>query len=223
MLEDVTGCTHCRAGAQNASWPPPQRVAVTGDGPTYLHLCRLCGTFWQFDLRLAKPISVEKARQLYPAHFADWSLPRGEASLPLMRSGADFSPLDALSSRDAPLEGELEQALEDKVKLGSQQPLLPLLSATLLQVPSTTLPGADGSGMTPLALNRPPVVWILAFTRLDLARRFAEDGPYCLEFAGTDLIARLPKNFGLHLNYGAASSRQIKPQKLLQSIPHRVT
>lgn len=214
MLEAVTGCTQCQAGAQDASWPPPHRVAVNGDGPTYLHSCLVCGTFWQFDLRFAKPISVEKARQLYPAHFADWSRPHGEASLPLVRSGADFVPLDALLLRDAPPEGGLEQALMAKVKTGNQKPLLPLLSVNPLQVPSTTLPGVDGLGMTPLALNRPPVVWILAFTRLDLARRFAEDGSYCLEFTGSDLIARLPENFGLHLNYGAASSCQIKPQEL---------
>ncbi len=214
MPEAIIGCPYCQAGAQNASWPPPRRVAVNGDGPTYLHLCSICGTFWQFDLRFAKPISVEKARQFYPAHFADWSRFNGEASLPLVRSGADFLPLDALLLRDAPPEGELEQALVAKVEIGHQNSLLSLLYHSRLQVPSTTQPEADGGGMTPLALNRPPVVWILVFTRLELAQRFAEDGPYCLEFTGSDLIARLPEHFGLHLNYGAASSCQIKPQEL---------
>ena len=94
--------------------------------------------------------------------------------------------------------------------------VITLLKASLLQVPSTTQPVSDGSDMTPIALNRPPVVWVLAFTRLELARRFASDARWCLELAGSDLIARLPENFGLHLNFGAGSECQIRPAEFSQ-------
>ena len=214
------GCAQCRAGAGTASWPPPQRIAVNADGPSFLHRCDVCGTFWQFDQRFVGPISEEKARRSYPAHFADWSPRGGEASLPQVFRGDTFPPADPLYLRDAPPEGDLEQALaaagagRGGVAGGDTVALMRLLWASALYVPSTTEPTADGAGMTPLALNRPPLVWILAFTRLELARRFAGSAPTCLGFTGSSLTARLPENYGLSLNYGAQSDCMVGPPLL---------
>ncbi len=209
-------------GGLRGAWPPPRRIAVNGDGPVYLHRCDLCGTFWQFDMRFANPIPEEMARRAFPAHFTDWSPPGSGARLPQVLGGAGFddatgwgTPTDPLAFRDAPPEGDLEQALAAAhAGTGNKASLMPLLRASLLFVPSPTAPASDGSGMTPLSLNRPPTVWILAFTRLELARRFAGDAPYCLGFVGSELIARLPEDFGLHLNFGAGSECQIGPQEL---------
>jgi len=209
------GCAQCRKGAYGGSWPQPRRIAVNGDGPEYLHRCDICGTLWHFDMRFANPVPEERARRFFPAHFAGWS-PRGSgASLPQVVSGAAFAPTHFSSWGDAPPEGDLEQALADAhAGTGDMASLVPMLRASLLQVPSTTEPAGDGSDMTPLALRRPPVVWVLAFTRLELARRFAGDAPCCLGFTGSELIARLPEGFGLCLNFGAGSECLVGPQEL---------
>ena len=204
-------CSGCRGQVFGTLAPSLRRIAINGDGPTYLYQCELCASYWDSDLRFTKPISEEKARQFYRAHFADWSPPASLESLPRIRKGSDFMPIDALLLRNAPPEGDLEHALTAGRISGEPASVLPFLHQAVFQVPSTTEPAADGSGMTPIALNRPPVIWVFAFTCLELARRFAEDGPYCLEFAGSDLLARLPEDFGLHLNYGTESSCQLKP------------
>jgi hypothetical protein len=66
-----TGCDACRKGAYSGSWPPPQRIAVREDGPTFLHRCELCGTYWDFDLRFANPVTEEKAKTIYPDYFKE--------------------------------------------------------------------------------------------------------------------------------------------------------
>ncbi len=195
---------------------PPELIAINGDGPVYLHQCSICSTFWQFDMRFANPIPEAKARQEFPAYFTQWLPKSSETPLLKIRSDTDFPKRDPLSPGGEPPEGELEIMLAALPQDAAPVALMALLKASLLQVPSTTPPAADGSGMTPMVLNRPPVVWVLAFTRLELARRFADNAHWCLDFAGSDLIARLPPNFGLHLNFGAGSERQIKPAELLQ-------
>lgn len=162
-------------------------------------------------MRFANPVPLEKARQGFPAHFADWSPSGSEVASLRVRSGVSFPARDPLAPGGEPPEGELEEMLAAQPRRDAAASI-PLLRASLLQVPSTTEPAPDGTGMTPLALNRPPVIWILAFTRLDLARRFADDAPFCLDFRGSDLIARLPHHFGLHLNFGAGSVCQIGPE-----------
>jgi hypothetical protein len=67
----IQPCADCQAGAYSGTWPPPERVAVHPDGPTFLHQCERCGTYWDFRLRAAVPIAEEEARQLYPALFSD--------------------------------------------------------------------------------------------------------------------------------------------------------
>jgi hypothetical protein len=209
------GCAECRQGVYGASWPPPQRIAVNGDGPEYLHLCSLCGTYWLFDNRAAVTIPDKMAREHFPAHFADWSAKAINGTLPEIVTGDEFQPADFHSFRDAPPEGVLEQALADaKEGRRSRDSVMPLVRSAVLQVPSSTEPAPDGSGMTPLALNRPPTVWVLVWTRRDLARRFAGDAPYCLAFRGLDLIARLPEGFGLHFNFGAQLECQFEMPKM---------
>lgn len=168
-------------------------------------------------MRSAKPISEKEARHLYPAHFADWS-PRGDKEgARRIVTGDAFLPLDPLALRDALPVGTLEQSLS-AVRAGEKtgESFISLLRTSRLQIPSTTMPARDGSGMTPLALDRPPIVWILVFTRLELAQRFADNARFCLELSGDDLLARLPTGFGLHFNYGAASSCRLGSE----DIPH---
>ena len=64
------GCSDCKKGAYSGTWPPPRRVAVYPDGPTFLHQCDLCKTYWHFTNRLAMPIDEQRARELYPSAFA---------------------------------------------------------------------------------------------------------------------------------------------------------
>lgn len=67
---DIEGCEACKRGAYSGAWPPPERVAVHEAGPTFLHKCEQCGTYWHFDLRFANPISEAEARRLYHDYFA---------------------------------------------------------------------------------------------------------------------------------------------------------
>jgi hypothetical protein len=217
----LPGCAQCRKGAYGASWPPPELIAVNGDGPVYLHQCSICSTFWQFDQRFANPVPEMQARKDFPAYFTDWSPRSGEPVVLKVRSGARFPMRDVLTPGGEAPEGKLEELLaahsksENAATREGAAALMPLLRNSLLQVPSTREPATDGSGMTPMALNRPPVVWILAFTRLELARRFAGDARWCVELYASDLVARL-SGFGLHLNFGAGSERQIPPIELQQ-------
>jgi hypothetical protein len=64
------GCKVCQDAIY--SFSPEEaldRVAVNEQRQSYLYRCRVCGTFWDFDIRAAVPISEEKARQLYPQAF----------------------------------------------------------------------------------------------------------------------------------------------------------
>jgi len=63
------GCEACKKGAYGASWPPPQRIAEDPDYPSFLHRCELCGTYWDFELRFANPITEDKARERFPFVF----------------------------------------------------------------------------------------------------------------------------------------------------------
>jgi hypothetical protein len=67
--EHVLGCEACKMGAYGGTWPPPDRLSASAVGPTFLHRCALCGTYWEFDLRFANPISEVSARSGYPAAF----------------------------------------------------------------------------------------------------------------------------------------------------------
>lgn len=62
-------CAECEAGAYAGNWPPPERVAVHPDGPSFLHRCDRCGTFWDFDLRKAVLLTEQEAQALYPGFF----------------------------------------------------------------------------------------------------------------------------------------------------------
>lgn len=64
-----SACDAWQKGAYSGTWPPPARIAVHSDGPTFLHRCEICGTYWHFTLRFANPIAEDKARELYPSAF----------------------------------------------------------------------------------------------------------------------------------------------------------
>ena len=62
-------CRDCRSGAASATWPQPVRIGQSGDGWAFLHKCDICGTYWEFNVREAHPISEEEARQSFPKVF----------------------------------------------------------------------------------------------------------------------------------------------------------
>jgi hypothetical protein len=68
-------CNVCSQGANAGTWPPPERIAVYPNGPTFLHRCHICGTYWDFDLRSAAPITAEEAESLYPDYFSTGGSP----------------------------------------------------------------------------------------------------------------------------------------------------
>jgi len=67
---EAVGCSECKRRVYSGTWPPPGRIAVHPDGPTFLHRCEICQTYWHFTNRLAMPISDNRARELYPSAFA---------------------------------------------------------------------------------------------------------------------------------------------------------
>jgi hypothetical protein len=69
MDKKPEGCEECRQRVYSGTWPPPERIGVSEDGPAFLHLCKVCGTYWQFDLRMAYPISEDLAREAFPDVF----------------------------------------------------------------------------------------------------------------------------------------------------------
>jgi hypothetical protein len=69
------GCDLCERGAYAGTWPPPARIAVIENGPTFLHKCELCGTYWEFTISHAYPITEIEARTRYPDAFLANLLP----------------------------------------------------------------------------------------------------------------------------------------------------
>jgi hypothetical protein len=63
------GCDVCRQGAYRGSLTEPRRIAADPDGPIFLHRCEACGTYWEYDLRAARPISDEEAAKTFPQAF----------------------------------------------------------------------------------------------------------------------------------------------------------
>jgi hypothetical protein len=63
------GCDKCRNGVLSGLWPPPKRIGVNVDGPTFLHRCELCGAYWDFDIRIVTPINEDEAKKMYPGVF----------------------------------------------------------------------------------------------------------------------------------------------------------
>jgi uncharacterized Zn finger protein len=61
----LLGCDECRRGAYSGTWPPPKQIATREDGPSFLHRCEKCGTFWDFTIRFANPITEAEAKRLY--------------------------------------------------------------------------------------------------------------------------------------------------------------
>jgi len=63
------GCEKCKQGAYSFLNPYPERIAVYEDGPTFLHLCSLCGTYWEFTISLARIIDKKEAIEKYLSAF----------------------------------------------------------------------------------------------------------------------------------------------------------
>ncbi len=59
------GCDVCRQGVYGFG-TQPVRIAVYPDGPTFLHRCEVCGTYWEYTISHAYPISEEQAHSDYP-------------------------------------------------------------------------------------------------------------------------------------------------------------
>jgi hypothetical protein len=69
MMSSTGPCEACTIGANSGTWPPPRRIAVYKEGWYFLHLCDICGTYWEFRVREAHPISEAEARRRYPDAF----------------------------------------------------------------------------------------------------------------------------------------------------------
>jgi hypothetical protein len=65
----AAGCEVCRMGAYKGSLTEPRRIAADPDGPIFLHRCDACGSFWEYDLRSARPVSDEEAAATFPQAF----------------------------------------------------------------------------------------------------------------------------------------------------------
>lgn len=63
------GCDVCRQGAYRGSLTEPRRIASAADGPVFLHRCETCGTYWEYDLRAARPVTAAEAAQTFPQAF----------------------------------------------------------------------------------------------------------------------------------------------------------
>lgn len=214
-IDAPVGCPACRKGAYSAMWPPPERIAVNGEGPEFLHQCGICETYWHFDMRSAYPIFEEKARQLYPAAFADWSPRDPKVKWPQVLSGDTFTTPLALTIPDWPPENALELALaEIQTGIRDAASVPSLLAASTLAVPSTRLPQPNGADMIPLAFRRGAAALVLIFTTPERARRYAGSAPFCLMFSGQDFLARLPVDFGLVINDGYAGACWIGAQNI---------
>ena len=58
------GCPVCRSQWESGS-PPPQ-IAVNITLHISLHLCEVCGAYWEQAERYATTITVEQARAMFP-------------------------------------------------------------------------------------------------------------------------------------------------------------
>lgn len=59
------GCEFCRNaiyGGHSEDLPP---VAVEPAGPAFLYHCPKCGTYWDYTISMATPLTKERAHQLY--------------------------------------------------------------------------------------------------------------------------------------------------------------
>jgi hypothetical protein len=61
------GCAACRRQWESGSFPPKLDTSIQRHG--HLHLCEVCGTYWEQCERFAEAISDTDARRWYPKAF----------------------------------------------------------------------------------------------------------------------------------------------------------
>jgi hypothetical protein len=61
------GCEVCRRQWETGDQPP--QISVNVERHAYLHLCGVCGTYWEQNERWAEPIKESQARSFYPQAF----------------------------------------------------------------------------------------------------------------------------------------------------------
>lgn len=62
------GCDVCRQSVYSGS-AGLVKVAVRPDGPTFLYQCQVCGTYWNYTINHAYPLTRAKAQEIYPLAF----------------------------------------------------------------------------------------------------------------------------------------------------------
>lgn len=67
--QNEAGCDICRQGVYGFGKQPIE-IAVRPDGPTFLRRCEICGTYWNYTIHHAYPISLAEAREIYPFAFS---------------------------------------------------------------------------------------------------------------------------------------------------------
>ncbi len=58
------GCDVCREGWYVGR--TPERISPVGATPYLLYRCAVCGTYWVETERLARVVSLDEARRLFP-------------------------------------------------------------------------------------------------------------------------------------------------------------
>lgn len=64
----IAGCHACQQGIYGVG-QQPVKIAVRPDGPTFLYRCEICGTYWNYTINHAYPISLTQAQETYPFAF----------------------------------------------------------------------------------------------------------------------------------------------------------
>lgn len=83
-----------------------------------------------------------------------------------------------------------------------------------LSVPSGSEVMPDGSGMAPLLFEKNGVQMLGVFTALSRVKLFKDKTPYCLSMKGSELLTRMPSDYGLVVNPGFDKGFELPPSGL---------
>lgn len=117
---------------------------------------------------------------------------------------------------------ELEQALAEAQmgRISTEEALRALVRLPVF-IPSRQPVQADGAGLMPVILTQSGTDYVAVYTSLERAGSLSEQARYCLQFAGGELLPRLPQDVGLVINAGYTLGFQVEPfgiQKIRETL-----
>jgi hypothetical protein len=68
VIWESKGCAICRR--QWETGEQPRRICISQERQAYLHLCEVCGSYWEQAERHAYTISEDDARSFYGTYFS---------------------------------------------------------------------------------------------------------------------------------------------------------